>query len=107
MRRVREAIRNEKKILAIKIYRDATRCQIPVGVRAGDYRVLLGIYNPSTGQRWPIVRGGDLGDSRLALGNVTIEPLRPFLDPMIVPTRIDEQRHHAERIVEHHRRPGE
>jgi len=81
--------------------------QIPVGVAPGEYRVLLGIYNPSTGERWPIVRGDDAGDSRLPLGTVTIEPLRPFLDPMIVRTRIEEQRVHPERIVRHGRRPGE
>lgn len=81
--------------------------QIPVGVPAGEYTVYLGIYNPSTGVRWPIVEGDDMGDSRLRLGSAQIEPLRPFLDPMIVSTRIEEQRHHPERIIAHHRRPGQ
>lgn len=81
--------------------------QVPVGVPPGEYIVHLGIYNPSSGQRWPIVEGDDVGDSRVVLGTVTIESQRSLLDHIILPTRLDEQRVHGDRIIEHGRQPGE
>jgi len=81
--------------------------QIPVGVPPGDYQVYLGIYNPSTGARWAIVEGDDVGDGRLLLGSVHVRAQIPFWDSMIKRTDIDEQRHHADRIVHHGRRPGQ
>jgi len=81
--------------------------QIPPGYAAGEYRVLLGIYNPSTGDRWPVRSPDDVGDSRILLGTITVNRLWPIIHSTIPRTNLAEMRAHPERIIDHGRRPGE
>jgi len=81
--------------------------QVPPGYPAGEYRVLLGIYNPSTGERWPVTGGDDVGDGRVLLGTVTVNTLLPIVHSTIPRTDLDEMRAHPERIIDHGRQPGE
>ncbi|MBN1967149.1 MAG: hypothetical protein JW910_21020, partial [Anaerolineae bacterium] len=51
---------------------DAVQLTLPADTPAGEYVVLLGIYDPANGERLPIVGGQDYGASRLVLGRITV-----------------------------------
>jgi hypothetical protein len=46
-----------------------------------------------------LVEGQGDGSNRVKLGDVDVRAFRPFLDQIIVPTRLDEQRKYPERIT--------
>ncbi|RLB57507.1 MAG: hypothetical protein DRJ42_00230 [Deltaproteobacteria bacterium] len=81
--------------------------QVPPGYPAGEYRVYLGIYNPSTGERWPVTNNSDISDNRVLLGTVSVATLLPLVHSTIPRTDLDEMRAHPDRITDHGRQPGE
>jgi hypothetical protein len=42
---------------------------LPLDLSPGDYRLITGLYNPMTGQRLPVAKGGDF----VELGNISIQ----------------------------------
>lgn len=77
--------------------------QVPPSMAPGTYEVYMGAYFRRDGRRLPIVQGPDDGQNRLHLGTVEVVGFRPYLDHIIEPTRLGEQRKHPERIVDHGR----
>jgi hypothetical protein len=80
------------------IVEDRVLFQLPVGMPPGTYRVFLGIYRRSTGERLHVVTGDNDGTDRIPLGELRVRPLRPVLDQLIPPTNIEVQRRYPERI---------
>lgn len=86
------------------VIEDRVLVQIPVNAEPGQYELNLGLWNRRTGERLAIEQGPGDGQNRIPLGSVEITPMRLFLDHLIPPTRIEEQRKYPERIIEHGRR---
>jgi len=80
--------------------------QLPPEMQTGTYDVLIGAYFRDSGERLAVVDGPQDGQNRLRLGPLEVTPLVPPFDHLIKPCRPEEQRHHPERILDHHRAPG-
>lgn len=53
---------------------DARALLVPAEARPGIYRLLVGLYNPQTGQRLTVTRDAEKGADHVVLGEVTILP---------------------------------
>ncbi|MCA9517444.1 MAG: hypothetical protein KC635_21030, partial [Myxococcales bacterium] len=79
--------------------------QVPPGMNAGEYKVFVGLYRRSTGERLAVEQGPNDGQNRIPIGQVEITTLLPPFDQSIEPTDIEKQRHHPERIIDNGRKP--
>jgi arabinofuranosyltransferase len=70
----------------------------PEAMQAGDYRVYIGAYRRSTGERLAIVTGASDGGRRVLVGDLHVKPLRPLLHALIPRTDVAAMRAHPERI---------
>lgn len=86
------------------IIEDRVLFQLPNGMRTGIYNVYIGVYRRSTGQRLAITSGTDDGNGRILLGTLKVTPLRYFIDYLIPPTDVEEQRKYPKRIIDPGRR---
>jgi hypothetical protein len=83
---------------------DRTLIQMPpFTVTAGTYKILVGAYVRSTGQRLKVLTGPSDGEDRIPLGTLEVKPLEPIVDQLIPPTRVDVMRKYPDRIVDSHR----
>jgi hypothetical protein len=80
------------------IVEDRVLFQLPIEMPPGDYRVFIGAYRRSTGDRYGVTQGPNDGTDRIRLGGFRVNRLYPFIHQLIPPTRVEVQRHHAERI---------
>ena len=88
-----------------EIIEDRTLFQLPPLVMGpGTYRVYMGAYRRSTGERFKIVAGPSDGDNRIALGSFEAGRLYPLIEQLIPPTRTDVMRKYPDRIVDSLRR---
>ena len=81
-----------------QLLEDRILFQIPQHVRPGSYDLYMGVYDRQTGERMEVKTGDHDGNNRVHLGEVTVEPFTPFLEHIILPTRVDEMRKYPERI---------
>ena len=72
----------------------------------GDYQVYIGVWRRSSGQRLRVLEGPNDGQDRVLLGTFHVRSMRPLLDQLIPPTRVDKMRAHPERIIDSKRQPG-
>jgi arabinofuranosyltransferase len=87
-----------------EILEDRTLFQLPpLLMKPGTYKVYLGAYRRGTGERLKVLAGASDGQDRVLLGELTARALRPILDQLIPPTRVDAMRKHPERIVDSQR----
>lgn len=78
--------------------------QVPPDLPVGTYKVMMGAYRRSTGERIKLVPNQSHdGEHRLDLGTLTIEPLDLPWDSLIKPTHIELLRKYPERIIDHGR----
>jgi hypothetical protein len=56
---------------------DARGLLVPAHAAAGEYRLLVGLYDPATGERVRLIEGGSSGDNALPVGVVSIEATPP------------------------------
>ena len=90
-----------------EILEDRTLFQLPPMVmKPGMYKVYLGVYRRSTGERLPVLVGPPHADNRVLLGSFEAKPLLPLIHQLIPPTRVDVMRKYPERIIDSHREPG-
>jgi arabinofuranosyltransferase len=83
---------------------DRTLIQLPpFTVTVGTYKVMLGVYQRSTGKRLKVLSGPSDGEDRIQVGTLEVKPLEPIIDQLIPPTRVDVMRKYPERIVDSHR----
>jgi arabinofuranosyltransferase len=87
------------------IIEDRVLFQLPINMRPGKYEVYLGIYRRSTGERLKIPNGP--ADGRLKVGEFEVRRLYPVIHQLIPPTRVEVMRKYPERIIDHHRQPGQ
>jgi hypothetical protein len=52
---------------------DAFELTLPAGSAPGDYRVLLGLYDPTTMQRLPVTQSGRASGDALLAATVRVE----------------------------------
>lgn len=81
--------------------------EVPVDLPTGTYQVYMGVYRRSTGVRLKVVEGPNDGQDRVLLGTFEVNALIVPFDSYVKPTNIAEQRKYPERILEHHRQPGQ
>ena len=87
-----------------EILEDRTLFQFPPFViTPGTYSVYLGVYRRSTGERLKVLEGPSDGQSRILLGTIEVTPLKPLIQQLIPPTRLDVMRKYPERIIDSHR----
>ncbi len=55
---------------------DARALRVCAEAPPGEYRVLVGLYNPETGRRYRIVQGPQAGEEAVTLGTVRVVPPR-------------------------------
>jgi hypothetical protein len=53
---------------------DPVNVQVPAGVAPGTYRIILGLYRPSDGQRLPVTASSAAGPDSLEIGSVRVRP---------------------------------
>jgi hypothetical protein len=54
------------------VLRDSYTLTLPESVLPGTYRVVIGLYNPVTGERWPITGDGVASEQRLIIGTIEV-----------------------------------
>lgn len=87
------------------IVEDRVLFQLPITMRPGTYEVYLGIYRRSTGERLKIPNGP--ADGRLLIGSFQVNRLYPIIHQLIPPTVPEVMRKYPDRIIDHHRIPGQ
>ncbi|MBI5515723.1 MAG: hypothetical protein HY909_18215 [Deltaproteobacteria bacterium] len=80
------------------IVEDRVLFQLPIGMPPGTYNVFIGLYRRATGERLHVTSGANDGTDRIPLGTLSVRALRPVLDQLIPPTRVEVQRRYPERI---------
>jgi hypothetical protein len=90
-----------------EILEDRTLFQLPPMVmKPGHYKVYLGVYRRSTGERVPVLAGPPHADNRIPIGSFEAKPLLPLVHQLIPPTRVEVMRKYPDRIIDSHRQPG-
>lgn len=78
----------------------------PFTMRPGDYKVYIGAYRMSTGERLKVIEGQQEQEqspetaNRVLLGTFNARRLQPILDQLIPPTRVDIMRKYPDRILQ-------
>ncbi len=85
------------------IIEDRVLIQLSSNISPGTYDIYIGLYRRSTGERWRILEGENHDANRMHIGQVNIRAWRPFLDQLIEPPNVEQQRIHPERITPHGR----
>ena len=85
---------------------DRSLIQLPPFMQPGQYEVWVGLYKRSSWERLAVLSGPKDGENRVRIGKLTVRAQRPILDHLIRPTRLEEDRAFAERIIDHGRAPG-
>ena len=85
------------------IIEDRVLIQLSSNLSPGTYDIYIGLYRRSTGERWRILEGENHDANRMHIGQVNIRAWRPFLDQLIEPPNVEQQRIHPERITPHGR----
>jgi arabinofuranosyltransferase len=87
-----------------EILEDRTLFQFPPFViTPGTYTVYLGVYRRSTGERLKVLEGPNDGQNRIPLGTIEVTSLKPLIQQLIPPTRVDLMRKYPDRIIDSHR----
>ena len=90
-----------------QVLEDRTLFQLPpFKLESGTYRVYIGAYRTSTGERLKVLEGPNDGADRILLGTLEVKPLYPIVHQLIPPTRVAVMRKYPDRIVDSHRKPG-
>jgi len=84
-----------------EILEDRTLFQLSPSLPPGTYEVYIGAYEREDQNRLEVVSGAAEESDRIRLGTVEVEPFRPFLDHLIRPTDVEEQRKYPGRISPH------
>lgn len=87
------------------VVEDRSLVQLPPFMAPGTYDVWVGMYRRSTWERLKVLKGPKDGENRVKVGRITVHAQRPFVDQLIRPTRLSEDRKHPERIPDHGRAP--
>jgi hypothetical protein len=53
---------------------DRYAIHLPVDLQPGVYQLWVGIYQPESGLRLPVMAGTDVGSDRVSIGSITIQP---------------------------------
>jgi arabinofuranosyltransferase len=80
---------------------------MPPHMKEGEYDVWLGVYRRGTDQRLKVEDGPHDGGHRVNVGKLKVLPWRPFIDHIVAPPNSDVQRKYPERLLPHHRVPGQ
>lgn len=82
------------------IIEDRVLFQLPVSMKPGTYRVYIGVYRRSTGERFAILDGPDDGTGRVPLGTLEVKHMLPFVHHLIPPTDVEDQRKYPDKIID-------
>ena len=83
-----------------EIIEDRVLFQVPVEMKPGTYRIYIGVFRRSTGERLAIVEGPDDGTGRVPLGTLEVTHMLWLVHQLIPPTDIDKQRKYPDRIID-------
>jgi hypothetical protein len=54
------------------LFRDSYTLTLPEAVLPGTYRIVIGLYNPVTGERWPVTGDGVASERRVIIGTIEV-----------------------------------